>query len=705
MTFNNIIKYTLSSVLVCCAACSDDFSYVEENDFQVGDSPLYLYASESMSFGAYGGSEQMSVYSNNQWSLSSLPSWLTADQTSGGTNEYRDTYITFTAEPNTDADTRIGIFSIDVINSCWNYSQDITATQYAAAPYATLAKSSLPPLDSFEFTYDVAVETNCSALSFKRSTYYSDYLPNINDNADWIKSVYYNASASTISFTVEANNTDGSRLAHIYILNEEGSQILDHLSFEQKNSYAYTESKELEIGPDGGVLAVNVVSDTDWSLHSPNSWISTEPMGGHSGTTKVSVNVDATDTKARQGNIYLSKDSDPYKTCSSIVVYQNARAITYNTDPSTIASDGNSSISFSFEANGKWEVTDYPSWTRISPTSGEKGSNTITITADENTAIAERSGNISLGYSGIAIKSFTIKQDGKASGPTETELNCNWKPSTIPLSIVSPTRWNATVSAGWITLSKYTGVGDETVTVSITKNNDEAVRKGTITVMYADGAMSKDVTVTQTGQYLTLSEESGKFSQKGGAISLTASTDFNIEYEIEYPEGIPADWLTCQISRAEIPVRISATQNMSGYERTATFRLKAVDDDANQEYRTGIIIPITQMGRTLEASVAKVSSYSTGGTSETCEIYADGNFSIAQSNDSWFQLVTIDNTFYVIFQENNTGEKREGSITITLLDTPEGENFTLSIPVIQYNKDVNFDRDNFGEDEDWTITL
>ncbi|MDE6853431.1 MAG: hypothetical protein K2J38_00070, partial [Muribaculaceae bacterium] len=93
-----------------------------------------------------------------------------------------------------------------------------------------------------------------------------------------------------------------------------------------------------------------------------------------------------------------------------------------------------------------------------------------------------------------------------------------------------------------------------------------------------------------------------------------------------------------------------------------------------------------------------------GGTTETYTLTVDGEFSIEKgADDFWYMLVTDGAAFRLVVTPNTGEENRTGAVTVRLLGTPEGEESTLTIPVVQYGKGANIGIGGFGPDEDWTI--
>ena len=111
---------------------------------------------------------------------------------------------------------------------------------------------------------------------------------------------------------------------------------------------------------------------------------------------------------------------------------------------------------------------------------------------------------------------------------------------------------------------------------------------------------------------------------------------------------------------------------------------------------------IKQDGRSLSTSVKEIEMFSKGGTSSIYTIQAHGEYDIKKkSDDSWYVLQHDEsaNTFSVIVSKNTTKKKREGLITLSLLNMPEGESYIVEIPIIQFPNNPLIE--GFGEDQDW----
>ena len=72
-----------------------------------------------------------------------------------------------------------------------------------------------------------------------------------------------------------------------------------------------------------------------------------------------------------------------------------------------LAQGGSATVSFT--CNYKWTASASDPWIKVSPASGEKGSNTITITVDANTGNAVRSGKVNIQCEDLT-RSISVKQ-------------------------------------------------------------------------------------------------------------------------------------------------------------------------------------------------------------------------------------------------------------------------------------------------------
>ena len=239
--------------------------------------------------------------------------------------------------------------------------------------------------------------------------------------------------------------------------------------------------------------------------------------------------------------------------------------------------------------------------------------------------------------------------------------------------------------------------------VSVTQNDSEEVRSGSVTFESEGGSVS--IAIIQQGQYLSISSTSGEISAKGGEIELTISSTIEVEATIEYLTEA-TDWITTE--KVEDTYRIKADYNPSIMEREALLRLTPTDLEVSDKYSQGVTFHIKQYGRNLSCETSKIKVTVGGGTTPIYRISSDGTYTIEKDpNDDWYTVVPniSKNTFYLVVSENTTGAERQGQISISLTELPEGETFTRVVMVKQLTEgstvNNNFTKEDFEEEEVW----
>ena len=113
-------------------------------------------------------------------------------------------------------------------------------------------------------------------------------------------------------------------------------------------------------------------------------------------------------------------------------------------------------------------------------------------------------------------------------------------------------------------------------------------------------------------------------------------------------------------------------------------------------------LSVTQSERELSVSHSRIELPLEGGESRSVTINAVGEYSISSDAD-WFTVNhnRENTTFTVVADANQDNEDRTGTITVALLGDPDGSTKYVTIDVVQYAGDVNFDLGDFDEDKEW----
>lgn len=124
--------------------------------------------------------------------------------------------------------------------------------------------------------------------------------------------------------------------------------------------------------------------------------------------------------------------------------------------------------------NGKWTATLSSTWCRISPSSGD-GNTVITITANDNPSIEERSVSLHV-VSRELKKTATILQSVSELNIDNAEFVFSKDATSKTVNITSNTNWEVAipVSEKWVTATPLTGKGNGVVTFNFAENSGSA---------------------------------------------------------------------------------------------------------------------------------------------------------------------------------------------------------------------------------------
>ena len=649
---------------------------------QLADVPCVLNVDKSaISFLAQGETAQLSIESQNvSWELTGAPSWLTVSPTSG---EGAAT-VTVTAGACNDVNNaRVAQLQLRSTTEKYDFCKDIVVSQEAAKVYIGVDRTTL------SFTPQAAQATVVVSSNVEWETVCS---------ATWL--TLSKTDAATLLVTAGENATDGSRTATITLRRVGTTQALATISAVQSEGGVTGSTETVTFTVDGGTKSIDIEADVTWNASSSaTSWLSVTPTSGVGGKVELKISALANkSTSARSGFVYVKIGSEQKL---AIPVSQEGVSLNVNGSLKNFAADGGSKQTLTVNSNIAWALLSCPEWLAVTPAQGNKGSTEITLQASENKSLNSRSATLRIGIEELTIyKNITVTQNGVVTDLGDRSLEFGWESSQKELVITVPDSWSAAVSDDWFSLSQSSGVGGETIVVTAKTNDGEEGRTGTITI--ASEGRSLKITVVQQGQYLKINSTAGEVGAMGGSVSLTVTSSVGATAVVEY-EGAVDNWVMYEVGN-DGSYTLTAVYNPSVNSRTAQFVIMPTKSTTNTACTSGVKFKITQKGRSLSANVSEIQMFSVGGTSEAYAIAADGEYVITKPEAAdWYTLQNdaANATFYIVASENTTGKERTSQITVSLTGLPSGEEKYITIPILQYAKDVNVDVDGWGEDVNW----
>ena len=232
-------------------------------------------------------------------------------------------------------------------------------------------------------------------------------------------------------------------------------------------------------------------------------------------------------------------------------------------------------------ANFEYEIAEQSSWITIEQT--DKG---LVVIVDANKNTTERSAFVSVSNSKYDInKSIEVRQEGFVPKIelAEQSIEVEFEPAEYSVDVTSPYSWKAASDNDWIVIETKTGIaGTETLKFSVARNEEEEIRKGTITLKNSDYNLVAELYVIQKAfvPSIIVEPETISFTTEGGTQNITVTANF--EYEI----SISADWVSYK--KTEKGLTIIVPNNKEVEERSAVVTI------SSEKYKISKTIKVAQ---------------------------------------------------------------------------------------------------------------
>lgn len=324
---------------------------------------------EDMTFSSFVGSQSIAVESNDNWTVTAKPDWITLDKTSGTGNAALQATVT---ENNTTVE-RDGEITVttddDVVSRTIQVRQEAKTVDYADA--------------TLEFNYNESSQS----ISFVTDGHWS-----LTKDADWFSTDRTSGSGSaTLTITVEENNTLDTRDGQISLLIADQSYTI---SIHQECKYLTLSSSAFTFEAPASSVNLSISSNTDWicKIREGSEWITITPTSG-TNNADITINVAENNTvNNRSGKIEIEI---PNIHTYIVDVLQNRKYIkTDMTSVNFLRSGGQ--ISFNVTTNGTYEVSKIGTWFGYI-----RSGDVITVVASENDTGTARAGAIKLTLTNI----------------------------------------------------------------------------------------------------------------------------------------------------------------------------------------------------------------------------------------------------------------------------------------------------------------
>lgn len=375
---------------------SDAITVSQEGAEVIPDPVLQLSAHET-SLGAGGGSAQLTVQTNREWTATPDSDWIVATPDKGIAGNIT---VTLTVAENPDTQPRTGTVTFKADN----LTEIFTISQYAQKPAAISLSS-----DAFVFGAEGGMNT-------LKVTANVDWNASTEDN--WLEITPTEGISGTSAVVVEAAAHEGteSRTGKIVFSGGGVSTVLMVTQMAPVSPETPTlelSASTLTFTEEAGNNEISVISNQNWSASSDSNWIQVAPASGASGTVTVKITVTANNSESDRGGKVTFTAGDLVRT---LIVNQKGK--TPETAPSinlapvslTYSADGGTAT-VTVNADAAWKAAAEADWITLSTNSGQAGNSSIRVTAAANKSTNDRTVAVVF-TAGVTSVRLSISQKG-----------------------------------------------------------------------------------------------------------------------------------------------------------------------------------------------------------------------------------------------------------------------------------------------------
>jgi hypothetical protein len=257
---------------------------------------------------------------------------------------------------------------------------------------------------------------------------------------------------------------------------------------------------------EGSSGILNITSNTYWTTSSSETWLTLSKASG-SEDAAITITAQKNPTiNTRGAAVTIKATGLPDRTV--IITQVGSKAyLNVSTETMSLGCQEGSFGILNINSSTFWTISSSETWLTLSKASGS-GDAAIIITAQKNPTINTRGAAVIVKATGLPDTIVIITQAGSEAYLNVSiemmSLDCQEGSSGI-LNINSNTYWTISSSETWLTLSKTSGSGNETITVIAQNNPTVNTRNATVTVK-ATELPDRTVIITQAGSMTDIND-------------------------------------------------------------------------------------------------------------------------------------------------------------------------------------------------------
>lgn len=479
------------------------------------------FAHASQEIEAQGGSIEVELKSNGEWTIDPVADWVTVSPMSGN----GDATLTLTADANTGESRSTEIKAVTKDNSAV-----LSLTQKAPQYYISVTPNEIQSgMEGGEFAVEVSANIDWTI-----------------ESPQWVTcSMMEGSNNAMVTLTIAPIGGDFStnRVGDVVFGNGTVSDMIHVVQAVEPVNPIEVNPNRLQFVCTGETLTVNVLCEEPWTATTMLDWITLSQTEGEA-NAELSVTVEENPLyEQRQGSVSFTNTSGA---STVLIIRQDASPDPHFLDVSPLTFEfgkdgGNAEITVGCDTD--WEFDLECDWLTLSQTTGT-GNATVVLTAAPNVIQEAR-------VFEFHIKSGTLSYDLNVSQEAGDEpLVGSFVPDTLyvtstgglqTVSLMSNTSWTLQF-CDWVSSLTNAGVGDATFDMIVDSNQGSETRTGFVNAVHG-GQVLCTMVIVQEGKPDLLEVDVDQFDVRpeGGEFSfhITSNQSWVISTDVNWIHPTP----------------------------------------------------------------------------------------------------------------------------------------------------------------------
>lgn len=435
-------------------------------------------------------------------------------------------------------------------------------------------------------------------------------------------------------------------------------------------------------------VSFNLTDKARWSIEKCDVWLCPDSENG-TGSSTVTFTPDPNpDLAPRTGKAIIYSEANGER---KTITFTQEKYV-FDSDPESYAFTelATTVTPITVTSSGDWEITDAPSWIKLSKSSASTSEN-ISFSPLKNTSRMARTATFHIVSTLNKLhKGITVSQDAFEFDDTEESFAyTTLEERTDPVSILCSGKWTAKGVPAWVTLSSTTGNGNQSgiadnITIKSTKNLTEEDKNATISIVSDDNpAFVKTI---------TLHQDKFDFRVSKKAITYTSPLDvtsrsFDITCPAEWTASSDKNWvaLSTTAGMSDGSITLTPEENLTTEKRIATITVRSILNGL--ERNVTVSQPAFEF-KLDKSSHTFTSPIGSDNSNLTVAVNCSAGWTVASEAD-WLSISKTgsngDGTIVITPSTNISKERRTAKVIVT--STRNGLQETVDVEQAEYEFD------------------